>query len=479
MKANEFIKITPTNGFDEKDPNNARQNNYAWSMAEFGDYIYVGTGRNIVYLPMSATGLRVPELTPDKMDNLAEVWRIKKNKNNAKWEKVFKSTPDDAIFGFRIMATYTDRRGRTGLVLGCTTLNGKSLILVTFDGKNYKKLKADMPDGSNSRCMKEYRGKLYCGINSEIVESGNSLLLVMSNFDEGFVNLPIPSGKNMPKGDIMSFAVLDDYLYIGTILPNGCGVWKSNDPFCQKWQLVLDKGAGEGLNEWGMTLETYDNHVYLGTGILIAVTSVDPDKEVIPFKGFDLIRIDKDDQWEVLLGSEPILPNDPETGTRKKAVGPSGFGSMFNAYCWQIKAYKGKLYIGTWDCFGLLRDILFNVLQQTYLMDIKDIDIKTLTESEEIISTFESLTNMKVKRDSYNWTKWITAVLTSLVYYPENTGFDFYYSNDGINFKPISKNGFDNPNNYGLRNLLVSSDDQLYIGTANPYEGCEVWVNKD
>lgn len=42
-----FKKLNEVNGFDQSDLNNAKQNNYAWSMAEFGDYIYVGTGRNI------------------------------------------------------------------------------------------------------------------------------------------------------------------------------------------------------------------------------------------------------------------------------------------------------------------------------------------------------------------------------------------------------------------------------------------------
>ena len=42
-----FKNLTPTNGFDSNDLNNARQNNYAWSMSDLRDYIYVGTGRNI------------------------------------------------------------------------------------------------------------------------------------------------------------------------------------------------------------------------------------------------------------------------------------------------------------------------------------------------------------------------------------------------------------------------------------------------
>lgn len=34
-----FEKITPFDGFDACNPSNARQNNYAWSMAELEDYL--------------------------------------------------------------------------------------------------------------------------------------------------------------------------------------------------------------------------------------------------------------------------------------------------------------------------------------------------------------------------------------------------------------------------------------------------------
>lgn len=43
-----FKNLTPVNGLDYNDLENARQNNYCWSMSELDDYIYVGTGRNIL-----------------------------------------------------------------------------------------------------------------------------------------------------------------------------------------------------------------------------------------------------------------------------------------------------------------------------------------------------------------------------------------------------------------------------------------------
>ena len=57
-------------------------------------------------------------------------------------------------------------------------------------------------------------------------------------------------------------------------------------------------------------------------------------------------------------------------------------------------------------------------------------------------------------------------------------GFDMFMSNDGVHFIPVSLDGLGNGNNYGGRILIVSSDNDLYVGTANPYDGCEVLRNR-
>ena len=57
-------------------------------------------------------------------------------------------------------------------------------------------------------------------------------------------------------------------------------------------------------------------------------------------------------------------------------------------------------------------------------------------------------------------------------------GFSLYSSSDGIHFDPVFLDGFNNRYNYGGRILFVDSQNDLYIGTANPYEGLEVWKGK-
>ena len=75
-------KLNSTDGFDFKNLDNARQNNYAWSIAELDEYIYVGTGRNIpiTFLQSINSNIKLPTiLKPDNQDNLAEIWRYKKD----------------------------------------------------------------------------------------------------------------------------------------------------------------------------------------------------------------------------------------------------------------------------------------------------------------------------------------------------------------------------------------------------------------
>ena len=39
----------------------------------------------------------------------------------------------------------------------------------------------------------------------------------------------------------------------------------------------------------------------------------------------------------------------------------------------------------------------------------------------------------------------------------------------------LTIHGLHDPYSYGGRTLLVSCEDELYLGTANPYCGCNVW----
>ena len=54
-------------------------------------------------------------------------------------------------------------------------------------------------------------------------------------------------------------------------------------------------------------------------------------------------------------------------------------------------------------------------------------------------------------------------------------GFDLLVSNDGVNFDAITRDGFGDPANHGLR-TLCSTEYGVFMGTANPYYGTQLWL---
>lgn len=54
-------------------------------------------------------------------------------------------------------------------------------------------------------------------------------------------------------------------------------------------------------------------------------------------------------------------------------------------------------------------------------------------------------------------------------------GFDLYTTADGVNFQSVTTNGFNDPYNHGLRVFAKTADNQLAIGTANPFYGTQIW----
>lgn len=59
-----------------------------------------------------------------------------------------------------------------------------------------------------------------------------------------------------------------------------------------------------------------------------------------------------------------------------------------------------------------------------------------------------------------------------------NPGFELYSTTDGINYETVTLNGFNDSFNYGCRTLLPT-ENGLYLGTANPFYGTQLWKITD
>ena len=111
----------------------------------------------------------------------------------------------------------------------------------------------------------------------------------------------------------------------------------------------------------------------------------------------------------------------------------------------------------------------------------------TLDDRYQFLASLQRLLDLYNKNKQYlpefitnELDKWLTeenlenfidfvGVLSYLHYSNDETrGFDLIVSSDGTNFQTISRNGFGDNNNHGLRVFAVT-DSGLAIGTANPY----------
>ena len=55
-------------------------------------------------------------------------------------------------------------------------------------------------------------------------------------------------------------------------------------------------------------------------------------------KGCELVRIDKEDYWELIVSSDPIQGTQPKTGSRKPSLSgyEAGFNNKYNIIIWNM-----------------------------------------------------------------------------------------------------------------------------------------------
>jgi hypothetical protein len=474
------------NGFGD------RQNNYAWSMEEFNGDIYVGTGRgvdtfNIMWEQLWAAmdpGVRPPELPdvdhppflqdflqrdatygflvkdPDTLqewvaDSRAEIWRYRKGK----WARVYQSplvnsylrdADDPSVLagyqvaktsGFRSMITFTDKNRVKGLYATSGGLSfalpaQQNMLYRTTNGTNWTPLSTPAGMGRESRAMAVLNGKLYIGVGgaagavhasvwcSDDPASGNWTKVM--DFTE--------PGLDSSNQGIKSMCAYNGKLYVGTQNRDGYQVYRSttgapagND----SWVRVVTDGAGDRYNANAQTMKVFNGKLYITSLSLPFISDYDE------FKGFEMIRVNPNDSWELVMGAyTPVDPPSPEYENRVPISGrPAGFGNPMAFYGWSMEVYNGYLYVGDLDTSVFLRYL------DDYEGSLPDIPGLGLLAA--------------------------AAQLTA--------GCDLWRSRDGVNWSSVTVTGFKTPENYGFRTMKATSKG-LFLGTANPFDGCEIWL---
>lgn len=395
--------------------------------------------------------------------------------------------------GIRGMCVYQDQLVISNVTMDAATGKSGATLLISSDPEkgftqiadseslfNYPAYRyADSIYGGSIWDMVEYNNSLYVSIctgtldNMPNKNTMQSFALVRGdrNADGTFTWTPV-AGDQKKDGARYTFGidpertrsgaanlmVFNDYLYIG----------EYNDEEIALERVLFSK---TGKNADGQ----------FGGGLDCRFLNANLDQSV------NLYRMDKNENMELVVGnSTKMFPNGSLSGLK------SGFGRNENQYIWRMEVYDGKLYVGTHDasslleCFGQF--VNGNLLKRTP-SEWKDqwSYLKALMKALATVDpngTGNPDTLAQTIKFSYNFVfKNITvrnmASAIKLLNYLRTAkrGFDLYVTEDGVNFETITIDGFGDPYNHGLR-VFATTDQGLCLGTANPFYGTQIWIQR-
>ncbi|MBN1333661.1 MAG: hypothetical protein JW971_07830 [Synergistales bacterium] len=483
----------PTPPYTEKP---ARNNSYAWSMGtlQCSDdlYLYIGAYRNFPHGsflgPMSPfpidSSLFGDSIPPEETWDLGTVEIMRKNiTDDGAWEVVpltpYVGAGDlSGNQGFRKMYSYKDvlYAGTMNMKMASQGWDGVPRLLAISNCLDEPEdvtppvVSADLEENKaySYRGMVEHDGVFYVayeygvfasegppdwsrlsddgieGYITDLVSFQGSLWAVTSDGEEGWRLF------RWEEASIIDSIIDDD--------DSDCieGSWIDETP-------GLKQAVHVGANGF-----VYDDHLYIGTlnggfplydvDLLNADITLLLERMLKVFVPSYLYRFDGE-EWETVMGNGIGLK------------GP-GFGVPSNVYLWTQGFHDGDLYISTFDYRSMFYAIdwegieLFptgqNVLVDT-LKTLVSTHIKTMCEMAGIeLPAVPSLND----------------IVHAFITHGTPVGFDLFRSEDGVNFEPVMQDGFGDTMQYGGRTMLTTREnckDILWLGTANPGNGCQVW----
>jgi hypothetical protein len=445
LSATDFTRIA-ANGFG--DPQNA----YCHAMTYFRDQVFVGTTRHSLALLKLFPPFEPPAMDPwpvkvsnsvQELDMRGQIWRWQAS--SEKWENVHISpmipgrngqeVPRD--LGYRGMAVFqgrSDPEPTLYVASMSTVLRGMAArILRSVDGVNFSPVSEPglgNPNISTFRSMVAFDGYLFVPPTGEgVTFNSNRVSIILRSADpvKGQWELACESGFSDPTNNgIFELQVFNGHLYAGTFNHHqGYQIWKTpatGSAPC-RWTKVIERGAYRGnLNEIAMSMCPFHGALYVGSGIQNG--GYDRNNIVGPAAG-EIIRIHPDDSWELVVGTPRRTPDGmkyPLSG-----MGP-GFDNIFAGYIWRMAVHEGWLYASTFDW--------------------------------SVFLPYAKRPSRAAKR--------MIRLLGMNQIVRLGGGFDLWRTRDAVHWIPVTKNGFDNPYNYGARTLL-STPQGFVIGTANPF----------
>lgn len=496
----------PTSGEGEVDgiltgQDHAREQSYSWSMIEYGDSIYIGT----CYNPIAGIYYRnvISNLTSKGMDaekaakiasKLIELMYdgamytegisqtspviVKVNKESYDAEIVYKYTAGrNNMAGYRMAAEFNDKLYFVGS--GYPTNN-----LVEIDPINntsnvvFESTALDSAFSTGIRGLYVYDNQLIMSMSSDTSDIKGVRILTTSNPSSGewteianqdtFLDLPACYKRDGINGggiwDIVSF---NGYLYVSIVT-------SKTDPDTlvnNKQGFAMFRGSKEEDGTWSWKMIIGDKNqgaLYdFGLGVKESGFTQLTNGELINMPKDEFIR--KLNLVKELI--ELLISKDVNLVTEEKQI------ELYNANTNSIDELVGAL------------DLLENNLDETA---VNNTEARNTNESiidmyYEIEALYED-TKESLTDDIISEIEEILSIINinnikcyfAINEYCKNAtkGFDLLVSEDGVNFQVITRNGFNDKYNHGLR-TFQATEEGLFLGTANPFYGTQLWLLKD
>lgn len=403
---------------------------------------------------------------------------------------VASSDPSKGQESFRVIATqedlldypayhYTDSIFG-GSVWDMVEYNGK-LYLTVVTGKNGDKQSFAMFGGEENQATGQWKFHLIVGDEKD--------------------GASYPYGLGADRSGAANLVVHDGYLYIGgyndpmIALPDVLNMEFENiykdlsSPVClwrmdsrEQIEMVagdadevfpegptgnMPAGFGEALNQYVWRMQSYDGKLYVGTFDIGSLAY-----PLMQFTNGDVLHMSKE-EWESQIRYiyeflKLYLENNQGKGRGEQDSVEEGLSEMIELMeegTELVENDESRQARGggqeSREAFYRLLEKLLSCYEQ-----IRDQLPENVTERLDTFLTREKVDNFRY-------------FVETCAYLSKGTrGFDLYVSEDGVNFETITKNGFGDPYNHGLRVFAVTNSG-LSIGTANPFYGTQIWTLKE
>lgn len=267
----------------------------------------------------------------------------------------------------------------------------------------------------------------------------------------------------------------------------------------------LTSGFGRNENQYIWRMQKFDGKLYVGTfdtasllepigqfsnGDIIDMTPEEWDSQIQRLKDLLNHLLDKNSPDDPIVPVNTLADDDSNEAVEvddEKAEVVEGFGDLSDALedatgdlCDQAATMSEEVE----DDAAYVQKIESEI---AYFKSFADQYQDMLDSYENLKQQYEDAYGTELPGDiqdafdkllSEENLKKLQSVLTCMYYlHDAERGFDMYVTEDGVNFTTLTTNGFNDPYNHGLRTFAVTNQG-LCLGTANPFYGCQVWIQR-